>query len=125
MQDHRYINRELETLKLLKHPNTTRLAFYYYTHNGTDEEDNSKKGPSESDSLGKDREKDNYGRRGTIRKLGNNKQNDDKYLNLLLEYMPETLYRYTRRFVKSGTLPPRIEQKIIMWQFMRGVAYMH
>jgi len=119
-QDHRYINRELETLKLLKHPCMTRLAFYYYTDYGSEEETCKKSFDSDNSDVNT-KGNPRFKRRGS--KV--HKTKDHRYLNLLLEYMPETVYRYVRRFVKTGLLPPKMDQKIIMWQFLRGVAYMH
>jgi glycogen synthase kinase 3 beta len=55
----------------------------------------------------------------------NGEKKDDVYLNLVLEYMPETLYRMTRNHVKARQQMPMFLVKLYMYQLMRSLAYIH
>ncbi|QID84133.1 Serine/threonine-protein kinase mrk1 [Saccharomyces pastorianus] len=85
LQDKRYKNRELETMKLLNHPNTIGLKYYFY-------------------------EKD---------------EEDEVYLNLILDYMPQSLYQRLRHFVHLKTQMPRLEIKFYAYQLFKALNYLH
>ncbi|KAJ1671702.1 glycogen synthase kinase 3, partial [Spiromyces aspiralis] len=50
---------------------------------------------------------------------------DDVYLNLVLEYIPETIYRVTRNYVKEKTIIPEFYVKLYMYQLLRSLNYIH
>lgn len=50
---------------------------------------------------------------------------DEVYLNLVLEYVPETVYRASRYFNKMKTTMPMIEVKLYIYQLFRSLAYIH
>jgi len=50
---------------------------------------------------------------------------DEVYLNLVLEYVPETVYRASRHFVKLKTPMPMLTIKLYMYQLVRSLAYIH
>ncbi|KAF1799627.1 serine/threonine protein kinase [Mucor lusitanicus] len=50
---------------------------------------------------------------------------DEVYLNLVLEYIPETLYRATRHYAKSKQLMPPLYIKLYTYQILRSLAYIH
>jgi glycogen synthase kinase 3 beta len=52
-------------------------------------------------------------------------QKDEVYLNLVLEYVPETVYRASRYFNKSKTTMPMLEVKLYIYQLFRSLAYIH
>lgn len=52
-------------------------------------------------------------------------EKDDVYLNLVLEYIPETVYRALRHFAKQKTFMPMIEVKLYTYQLFRSLAYIH
>ncbi|CEP15991.1 hypothetical protein [Parasitella parasitica] len=56
---------------------------------------------------------------------GDPKQKDEVYLNLVLEYVPETLYRATRHYAKSKQLMPPLYIKLYTYQILRSLAYIH
>ncbi|WBF11783.1 hypothetical protein N7582_001042 [Saccharomyces uvarum] len=85
LQDKRYKNRELETMKLLNHLNTITLKYYFY-------------------------EKD---------------EEDEVYLNLILDYMPQSLYQRLRHFVHLKTQMPRLEIKFYAYQLFKALNYLH
>lgn len=60
-QDKRYKNRELQILKILKHPFCIKLRHYFYT---------------------------------------NGDSNDEVYLNVVMEHIPDTLYKVMKNYMK-------------------------
>lgn len=52
-------------------------------------------------------------------------EKDEVYLNLVLEYIPETVYRALRYFSKQKTSMPMIEVKLYTYQLFRSLAYIH
>ncbi|KAF7727075.1 regulator of ime2 [Apophysomyces ossiformis] len=53
------------------------------------------------------------------------KQKDELYLNLVLEYVPETVYRVSRHYAKIKQQIPVLLVKIYMYQLFRALAYSH
>lgn len=51
--------------------------------------------------------------------------NDDVYLNLVLEYVPETVHRVTRHYAKLKQTIPLLYAKVYMYQLLRSLAYIH
>ncbi|KAL6075317.1 Glycogen synthase kinase-3 beta, variant 2 [Balamuthia mandrillaris] len=50
---------------------------------------------------------------------------DEVYLNLVLEYVPETVYRVARHYTKIKQRIPYIYVKLYMYQLARSLAYVH
>ena len=50
---------------------------------------------------------------------------DEEYLNLIMEYMPETLYREVRNYSKQKKSLPLILIKLYSYQIIRGLGYLH
>uniref|UniRef100_A0A1A8GUY9 [tau protein] kinase n=1 Tax=Nothobranchius korthausae TaxID=1143690 RepID=A0A1A8GUY9_9TELE len=50
---------------------------------------------------------------------------DEVYLNLVLDFVPETVYRVARHFNKAKTSIPFIYVKVYMYQLFRSLAYIH
>ncbi len=50
---------------------------------------------------------------------------EDVYLNLVLEYVPETLYSVNRYYTKRKELMPSIFIKIYTYQMLRALAHIH
>uniref|UniRef100_T1IIH7 Protein kinase domain-containing protein n=1 Tax=Strigamia maritima TaxID=126957 RepID=T1IIH7_STRMM len=50
---------------------------------------------------------------------------DEVYLNLVLEYIPETVYRVARHYSKSKQTIPISYIKLYMYQLFRSLAYIH
>lgn len=46
-------------------------------------------------------------------------------MNLVLEYVPETVYRASRYFNKMKTTMPMLEVKLYIYQLFRSLAYIH
>ena len=52
-------------------------------------------------------------------------QREEVYLNLVLEFVPETIYRASRYFNKMKTTMPMLEVKLYIYQLFRSLAYIH
>ncbi|CAG8535665.1 3899_t:CDS:2 [Diversispora eburnea] len=50
---------------------------------------------------------------------------EEVYLNLVLEYVPETVYRASRVYAKSKQTMPVLFIKLYMYQLFRSLAYIH
>ncbi|KDQ18114.1 hypothetical protein BOTBODRAFT_550231 [Botryobasidium botryosum FD-172 SS1] len=55
----------------------------------------------------------------------NGDKKDEVYLNLVLEYVPETVYRASRHYVKLKQPMPNLQIKLYMYQLLRSLAYIH
>ncbi|KAF5950637.1 hypothetical protein HYC85_012630 [Camellia sinensis] len=76
LQDKRYKNRELQTMRLLDHPNVVSLKHCFFSTT----------------------------------------EKDELYLNLVLEYVPETVHRVIRHFNKLNQRMPLIYVKLYAYQ---------
>ncbi|PKA52699.1 Shaggy-related protein kinase gamma [Apostasia shenzhenica] len=85
LQDKRYKNRELQTMRLLDHPNVVCLKHCFFSTT----------------------------------------EKDELYLNLVLEYVPETLHRVVKHYNKMNQRMPLIYVKLYMYQIFRALAYIH
>jgi len=50
---------------------------------------------------------------------------EEVYLNVVMDYVPETLSRVIRQYYKSKTQMPMLLVKLYSYQMMRGLAYIH
>ncbi|CAI9585149.1 unnamed protein product [Staurois parvus] len=50
---------------------------------------------------------------------------DEVYLNLVLDFVPETVYRVARHFAKAKSTLPSLYVKVYMYQLFRSLAYIH
>ncbi|KAE9387536.1 Pkinase-domain-containing protein, partial [Gymnopus androsaceus JB14] len=55
----------------------------------------------------------------------NGEKKDEVYLNLMLEYVPETVYRASRHHTKLKQPMPMLQIKLFMYQLLRSLAYVH
>ncbi|KAI7748438.1 hypothetical protein M8C21_007596 [Ambrosia artemisiifolia] len=85
LQDKRYKNRELQTMRVLDHPNVVALKHCFFSTT----------------------------------------EKDELYLNLVLEYVPETVYRMIRYYSKMNQRMPIIYVKLYSYQIFRALAYIH
>jgi len=104
LQDKRFKNRELQIMRIVRHPNIVELKAFYYS-NG-------------------DRVRDTDALMGVQTALMA-AQKDEVYLNLVLEFVPETVYRASRHFNKLKTTMPILEVKLYIYQLFRSLAYIH
>lgn len=52
-------------------------------------------------------------------------QKDEVYLNLILQYVPETVYRVSRHYAKAKQSMPMIFVRLYMYQLLRALAHIH
>lgn len=52
-------------------------------------------------------------------------ERDEVFLNLVLEYVPETVYKALRHFSRQKTSMPMLEVKLYTYQLFRSLAYIH
>ena len=86
LQDKRFKNRELQIMRIVKHPNVVDLRAFFYS---------------------------------------NGEKKDEVFLNLVLEYVPETVYRALRHYAKMKQTMPMLLIKLYMYQLLRSLAYIH
>ncbi|KAJ3413163.1 regulator of ime2 [Chytridiales sp. JEL 0842] len=55
----------------------------------------------------------------------NGEKKDEVFLNLVLEYIPETVYRTSRHYSKTKTHMPLVLVKLYTYQLLRSLAYIH
>ncbi|KAI8803137.1 kinase-like domain-containing protein [Cladochytrium replicatum] len=55
----------------------------------------------------------------------NGEKKDEVFLNLILEFVPETIYRASRHYAKLKQTMPMICVKLYMYQLFRALAYIH
>ncbi|CAG8576356.1 4429_t:CDS:2, partial [Acaulospora colombiana] len=69
----------------------------------------------------------NTGDDAAIKKVLQDKRfkKEEVYLNLVLEYVPETVYRASRVYAKSKQTMPMLYIKLYMYQLFRSLAYIH
>lgn len=97
-------NRELQIMRIVRHPNIVELKAFYYSNGDR---------VREHDSL--------MGMQTALMEA----QKDEVYLNLVLEYVPETVYRASRHFNKLKSTMPILEVKLYIYQLFRSLAYIH
>ncbi|XP_050223103.1 shaggy-related protein kinase alpha [Mercurialis annua] len=85
LQDKRYKNRELQTMRLLDHPNVVSLKHCFFSTT----------------------------------------EKDELYLNLVLEYVPETVHRVIKHYNKLNQRMPLIYVKLYAYQIFRALSYIH
>ena len=89
-------------MRIVRHPNIVELKAFYYSN-------------GERVSLTP----------SSIIPHPNTPQKDEVYLNLVQEYVPETVYRASRYFNKMKTTMPILEVKLYIYQLFRALAYIH
>lgn len=85
LQDKRYKNRELQTMRVLDHPNVVALKHCFFSTT----------------------------------------EKEELYLNLVLEYVPETVHRVIKHYNKMNQRMPMIYVKLYSYQIFRALAYIH
>ena len=103
LQDKRFKNRELQIIRGLQHPNIVQLKHCFYSAGATAQELSTKRSTSGSTS-------------GST---------DDIYLNLVLEFVPDTVYKSNKMYIKSNQSMPLFLVKLYSYQMLRAIAYIH
>lgn len=85
LQDKRYKNRELQTMRLMDHPNVVSLKHCFYSTT----------------------------------------EKEEVYLNLVLDYVPETVHRVIKHYNKMTQRIPLLFVKLYAYQIFRSLCYIH
>ncbi|XP_050344528.1 glycogen synthase kinase-3 beta isoform X2 [Nymphalis io] len=106
LQDKRFKNRELQIMRRLEHCNIVKLKFFFYSSG------------------------ERVAVPDAVSSLLNAMQSlevakDEVYLNLVLEYIPETVYKVARHYAKDEQTIPISFIKLYMYQLFRSLAYIH
>ena len=57
--------------------------------------------------------------------LPNSAARSQVYLNLVLEFVPETVYRISKHYAKNGQRMPPLYVKLYVYQMCRALGYIH
>lgn len=110
LQDRRFKNRELQIIRKFEHPNIVQLKHCFYSSGGPPPMGLSAK------STGRD------GKESSASHDGNP---DDLYLNLVLEYVPDTVYKINKHYIKADERMPMFLVKLYVYQMLRSLAHIH
>ena len=55
----------------------------------------------------------------------NGDQNDEVYLNVVMEHIPDTLYKVMKNYMKQKQNVPDLYVKMYAYQLLRAIAYIH
>jgi len=55
----------------------------------------------------------------------NSNQEDEVYLNVVMDYFPENLYQAIQSYAKKRLIFPNTLAKVYAYQMFRGLAYIH
>ncbi|XP_018571498.1 glycogen synthase kinase-3 beta isoform X2 [Anoplophora glabripennis] len=105
LQDKRFKNRELQIMRKLEHCNIVKLKYFFYSSG-----DKQAEVPCDM---------------SIFMATSTSLQKDEVYLNLVLEYIPETVYKVARHYSKSKQTIPISFIKLYMYQLFRSLAYIH
>jgi serine/threonine protein kinase len=109
LQDRRFKNRELQIIRKLEHPNVVQLKHCFYSSGGPPP----KTSPSSST------------RHASTKTTSSGGNPDDLYLNLVLEYVPDTVYRINKHYVRANERMPMLLVKLYVYQMLRSLAHIH
>lgn len=99
LQDPRYKNRELDVMKELYHPNIVTLKDFFYTEHSPER--------SQKDTAGE------------------NVTEVQRYLNVVMEYIPDTVHRVMKAYAKKKQLLPSLLVRLYTYQMCRSLGYLH
>ncbi|CAH1277148.1 GSK3B [Branchiostoma lanceolatum] len=88
-------------MRKLEHINIVRLRYFFYSSGEKDKAGNGAGSDSRAASK------------------------DEVYLNLVLDFVPETVYRVARHYSKNKQTIPILYVKLYMYQLFRSLAYIH
>ncbi len=92
-------------MRIVRHPNIVELKAFFYNNGDRVGDQKAVFSPAESSH--------------------EQPQKDEVFLNLVLEFVPETVYRASRYFNKMKTAMPVLEVKLYIYQLFRALAYIH
>jgi len=112
LQDKRFKNRELHIMRQLAkepHPNVITLKHCFYSSEHSTLDTHATDGSAENDDASS----------------AGDSSSANIYLNLVLEYMPETVYSVARRWQKAKSMMPTSHVRLYMYQLCRALGQIH
>lgn len=109
LQDPRYKNRELDVMKELCHPNVVALKDYFYTESPA--ASTASNGVSTA--------------AGATTTSGTRTQEIQRFLNVVMEHVPDTVYRVMKSYVRNCEPLPLILVRLYTYQMCRSLGYLH
>lgn len=106
LQDPRYKNRELDVMKELCHPNVVALKDYFFTET-----------PALTTAP-------NNGNTGGV-PAGTHSQDTQRFLNVVMEHVPDTVYRVMKSYLRNGEQMPLLLVRLYTYQMCRSLGYIH
>ncbi|XDV15589.1 hypothetical protein PO909_015640 [Leuciscus waleckii] len=133
LQDKRFKNRELQIMRKLDHCNIVRLRYFFYSSgdkHGDIVSDHCDFAPT-APLVSQKQDQFSY--------VTLSRQNahpltylftllamkDEVYLNLVMDYVPENVYRVARHYSRAKQNLPMVYVKLYMYQLFRSLAYIH
>ena len=55
----------------------------------------------------------------------NGEKPDEVYLNVVMDYIPDTAYRVMKQYLKIKQMVPDLLVKLYSYQLLRSIAYIH
>lgn len=55
----------------------------------------------------------------------NGEKPEEVYLNVVMDFIPDTLYRVMKQYMKMKQMVPPILVKLYSYQLVRSIAYIH
>jgi glycogen synthase kinase 3 beta len=110
LQDKRFKNRELQIIRMMQHPNIVGLKHCFYST-----------GPPAAAAPAP-------APRGAAPSLAPSPSGaaaDEVYLNLVLEYVPDTVYRINKHYTKADQRMPLVLVRLYVYQMLRALAHCH
>jgi glycogen synthase kinase 3 beta len=50
---------------------------------------------------------------------------EEQYLNVVMDFIPETVYKIMKYYIKMKQMVPNLIVKLYAYQLMRSIAYIH
>ncbi len=106
LQDRRFKNRELQIIRALRHPNVVALKHCFYSTGGPNPLPAGARGAREPPPPPPAAE-------------------PEVYLNLVLEFVPDTVYRVNKHYTRAQALMPLDLVRLYAYQMLRALAHIH
>ncbi len=55
----------------------------------------------------------------------NGDKQDEVYLNVVMDFIPDTAYRVMKQYLKMKQMVPNLLVKLYSYQLLRSIAYIH
>ena len=142
LQDRRFKNRELDIMRMVSHPNIVRLLHCFFTYDRRvlnilrvgsllDEKICHPRTATPLSTLHSTPREQDVSRPFQLCQESNPfcsprlPRRDDMYLNLVLEYVPDTVYRLSKQYAKRGQRMPAEEVRMYVYQICRALHSIH